>query len=111
MPELNMATLHEAIAARVPDRECLVWGDRRFTWADVTERTRRLANGLIDRGLGAVTPRSELENHESGQDHLALYLIDVTGHGIDSALLAVTVTNVIRSASLVGATRTDGLHV
>ncbi len=33
-------------------------------------------------------------------DHLALYLIDVTGHGLDSALLAVTVTNVIRSGSL-----------
>ena len=32
--------------------------------------------------------------------HLAFYLIDVTGHGLDSALLAVTVTNVIRSGSL-----------
>lgn len=31
---------------------------------------------------------------------LALYLLDVTGHGLDSALLAVTATNVVRSGSL-----------
>jgi serine phosphatase RsbU (regulator of sigma subunit) len=38
--------------------------------------------------------------HWVDDDHLALYLIDVTGHGLDSALLAVTITNVIRSGSL-----------
>ena len=38
--------------------------------------------------------------HWIDADHLALYLIDVTGHGLDSALLAVTITNVIRSHSL-----------
>lgn len=36
-------------------------------------------------------------------DHLALYLIDVTGHGLDSAMLSVTVHNVIRAGSLRGA--------
>ncbi len=35
--------------------------------------------------------------------HLALYLIDVTGHGLDSALLSVTISNVIRSGSVAGA--------
>lgn len=38
--------------------------------------------------------------HWIDDEHLALYLIDVTGHGLDSALLAVTITNVIRSQSL-----------
>jgi serine phosphatase RsbU (regulator of sigma subunit) len=38
--------------------------------------------------------------HWIDPDHLAIYLIDVTGHGVDSALLAVTVTNLIRSQSL-----------
>ena len=33
-------------------------------------------------------------------DHLALYLIDVTGHGLDSALFSVTIMNVLRSRSL-----------
>ena len=41
--------------------------------------------------------------HWVDEDHLAFYLIDVTGHGFDSALLAVTITNVIRSGSLAGA--------
>ena len=41
--------------------------------------------------------------HWVDEDHLAFYLTDVTGHGFDSALLAVTVTNVIRSGSLSGA--------
>ena len=33
-------------------------------------------------------------------DHLALYILDVTGHGLDSALFAVTIMNVLRSRSL-----------
>ncbi len=40
--------------------------------------------------------------HWVDEDHLALYLIDVTGHGLDSALLSVTVSNVIRAGSLPG---------
>lgn len=38
--------------------------------------------------------------HWLDAEHLSIYLIDVTGHGLDSALLAVTVTNMIRSGSL-----------
>ncbi len=72
--DLNLALAHEAIAAAVPDRECIVFRDRRLTWREVTERTRRLANALLDRGLGTVTPRESLAGHESGQDHLAIYL-------------------------------------
>jgi predicted ATPase/energy-coupling factor transporter ATP-binding protein EcfA2 len=41
--------------------------------------------------------------HWVDADHLAFHLIDVTGHGFDSALLAVTISNVIRSGSLSGA--------
>ncbi|WP_066373150.1 AMP-binding protein [Herbidospora mongoliensis] len=52
MTQFDLATLHEAIAAAVPDRECLVWRDRRSTWQEVTERTRRLGNLLHSRGLG-----------------------------------------------------------
>jgi predicted ATPase/energy-coupling factor transporter ATP-binding protein EcfA2 len=40
--------------------------------------------------------------HWIDDDHLALYLIDVTGHGLDSALLSVSINNVIRSGSLPG---------
>jgi fatty-acyl-CoA synthase len=71
---LNLAALHEAIAAAVPDRECILFRDRRLSYADVTDRTRRLAAVLRAHGLGAHRERSALQNWESGQDHVALYL-------------------------------------
>jgi 3-oxocholest-4-en-26-oate---CoA ligase len=74
VPEPSVAAVHEAIAATRPDQDCLVFRDRRFTWAEVTDRTRRLANFLAERGLGCHTERSELQGSQSGQDHLAIYL-------------------------------------
>jgi 3-oxocholest-4-en-26-oate---CoA ligase len=73
-PEINIAEAQEAIAAAIPDREALVFRDRRFTYQQWNERTRRLGNYLISLGLGCHKPRSELQGWESGQDHLALYL-------------------------------------
>jgi acyl-CoA synthetase (AMP-forming)/AMP-acid ligase II len=70
----NLAAIHEAIAEVIPERECLVFRDRRFSWALTTDRTRRLAALLRDAGLGCRREREELRNWESGQDHLALYL-------------------------------------
>jgi acyl-CoA synthetase (AMP-forming)/AMP-acid ligase II len=70
----NLATIQEAIAAAVPDRECIVYRDRRISWRTFTDRTRRLANFLRARGLGCRVERSALRNWESGQDHLGLYL-------------------------------------
>jgi acyl-CoA synthetase (AMP-forming)/AMP-acid ligase II len=74
MTEFSIALTHEAVSETVPDREVLVWRDRRFTYAQLTERSRRLASYLHGRGLGVRTERSELQGHESGQDHVALYL-------------------------------------
>ena len=70
----NLGQIHEAIAARVPERECLVFRDRRFRWRETTDRTRRLADVLAQHGLGCQRDRSDLKNWESGQDHVALYL-------------------------------------
>jgi 3-oxocholest-4-en-26-oate---CoA ligase len=74
MAEPDVATVLEAIADLDPHADCLVIDDRRLTWADVTDRTRRLANHLVDHGLGCRTERDRLSGHESGQDHLAVYL-------------------------------------
>jgi 3-oxocholest-4-en-26-oate---CoA ligase len=71
--ELAVGVAHEAVAAVHPDREALVFRDRRFTWSELTERTRRLANALGDRGLGCHVEREQLESWQSGQDHLAIY--------------------------------------
>jgi fatty-acyl-CoA synthase len=74
----NAAALHEAIAAAVPERDCIVAGDRRFTWAQATDRTRRLAGVLAAAGLGL---RSDPDPASRGarpwaspHDHVALYL-------------------------------------
>jgi 3-oxocholest-4-en-26-oate---CoA ligase len=72
--QFSVAEIHEAIAASRPDDVCLVFRDRRLSWSDVTERTRRLANYLIERGLGVRVERRELAGHETGQSHLAVYL-------------------------------------
>ena len=73
-PQFSVAEVHEAIAASRPDDVCLVYRDRRLTWGELTNRTRRLANHLIAQGLGCHTERDQLQGHESGQDHLAIYL-------------------------------------
>src|SRR3954471_18859676 len=72
--EFSVGEVHEAIAASRADELCLVFRDHRLTWADVTERSRRLANFFVDQGLGCHTEREHLQGWESGQDHLAIYL-------------------------------------
>ena len=70
----NLATVNEAIADAVPEREAIVFRDRRFSYRQLTERTRRLANYLVGQGLGLHTERRALEDWQSGQDHLGIYL-------------------------------------
>jgi acyl-CoA synthetase (AMP-forming)/AMP-acid ligase II len=70
----NLAQVHEAVSAVNPDRPAIIWGDRRWTYAELTDRTRRFANALLARGIGVQRERDGLAGHESGQDHVALYL-------------------------------------
>ena len=72
----NFPDVHDAIAAAIPDREAIVWRDRRLTYSQLASRSRRLANVLLDRGIGAHAERAGLAGHESGQDHVALYLFN-----------------------------------
>src|SRR5689334_10744201 len=72
--QFSLAAVHEALGAAMAERVCIVHRQRRLTWREITERTRRLANYLRGRGLGQCVPRAQLQNHESGQDHLAIYL-------------------------------------
>jgi acyl-CoA synthetase (AMP-forming)/AMP-acid ligase II len=70
----NLAEAHEAVAAAVPERACLLWGQRRLSWAQMTERSRRLGQLLRSRGHGVRSERAGLAPWQSGQDHVALYL-------------------------------------
>ncbi|QXC62092.1 acyl-CoA synthetase [Aquihabitans sp. G128] len=72
--ELNLAAIHEALATALADRPCLVWRDRTWTWAEVTDRTRRLASVLAAHGIGRNRDLADCEGWESPHDHVALYL-------------------------------------
>ncbi len=72
--DFSFPQVFDAIAEAVPDREAIVFRERRYTFKQLVERSRSLANYLSQRGLGVTRERSDLEGHESGQDHLALYL-------------------------------------
>ena len=70
----DLSTVFQAVADAIPDSELLVWRDRRFTYAQTTARVDGVANYLASVGLGCHTERGELAGHDSGQDHLGLYL-------------------------------------
>src|SRR6266404_5539046 len=71
---VNLAVIHDLIARAIPDREALIWRDRVFTYADLQQRSARLANAFLGFGLGCHTERTALRPWESGHDHIALYL-------------------------------------
>jgi fatty-acyl-CoA synthase len=73
---MNHALIHEALAEAFPDRECIVTPTRRQTYATTCDRMRRLANVLAAHGLGCRRERDALANHESGQDHLGIYMLN-----------------------------------
>ncbi len=49
----NLADLFEIVADTVPEREALVCGDARLTYAQLEERANRLAHYLAAQGIGA----------------------------------------------------------
>ena len=63
--EFNLADLFESVADAIPEREALVCGDRRLTYAQLEERANRLANYLHANGIGKG-------------DHVGLYLYNGT---------------------------------
>ena len=82
---MNLGLAQQAIAARNPDRECIVTPTCRLTYAQVAERARRLGNVLHANGLGSHRERADLQNHESGQDHVGIYMLN-TPEYIESML-------------------------
>ncbi len=72
--DFNLADLNEAVTAAVGDREAIIFGERRITYAQLRTRTNQLANYLLGAGFTVRAERDQIEGWESGQDHLALYL-------------------------------------
>jgi 3-oxocholest-4-en-26-oate---CoA ligase len=72
--ELNLPQIHEAISAAVPDRDCIVHRGRAWSWAQVTDDTRRFASLLASHGIGRHGNLQDCAPWESPHDHVALYL-------------------------------------
>ncbi len=71
--EFTVPAAADAIAAVIGDREFLIQGDRRLTYAQVVTRSNRLAAYLHSQGLGCHTERARLAGHDVGQDLLGIY--------------------------------------
>ncbi len=71
--QFTVPAVAAAVAAAIPDRELVIQGDRRFSYAQILERSSRLAAYLQSRGLGCHRERSALAGHEVGQDLLGIY--------------------------------------
>jgi acyl-CoA synthetase (AMP-forming)/AMP-acid ligase II len=74
--EWALADVHRCIAAAVPEREMLVWRDRRLTYGEADMRSERLARMLSAQGLGVRRPREELERWESGQSQVGILMFN-----------------------------------
>ena len=73
--QFNLAKAFDTLVETLADRECIVWRDRRLTYAELAERSRRLAvvpaRPGPQRAPGAAP---SCAGWESGQDHVALAL-------------------------------------
>jgi acyl-CoA synthetase (AMP-forming)/AMP-acid ligase II len=72
--QFNLPDVFDTVAGVHPERDCFAWGDTRLTFAQMADRSRRLGAYLRSQGLGAHRERGDLAGHESGQDHVGIYL-------------------------------------
>ncbi len=70
----DLSTVFRTAAETIPDNEVLIWRDRRLTYAAMDARIDGVAHYLVAQGLGCHTERDQLAGHQSGQDHVGLYL-------------------------------------
>jgi 3-oxocholest-4-en-26-oate---CoA ligase len=71
--QFNVPAVLDAVTGAIGDRVVLTQGDRRYTYAEIVERSNRLASHLHSRGLGCHTPREALAGHDVGQDLVGIY--------------------------------------
>ncbi len=74
--EWALTEVHDVVAGAIPDREMIVCGAVRRTYAEVAGRTRAVGAYLSGRGLGLRRDRNELARWECGQDTVAIVLFN-----------------------------------
>jgi phosphoserine phosphatase RsbU/P len=103
----------EAVEDQLADANLLLQRTQRRLDAEIREAANYIMSILPERRTSdpatdwLLVPSTELGGdsfgyHDIDPDHIALYLLDVCGHGVGAALLSVTAINVLRSAALPG---------
>jgi 3-oxocholest-4-en-26-oate---CoA ligase len=90
--QFTVPAVAHGVAATIGDRELIIQGDRRHTYAEIVGRSNRLAAYLHSRGLGCHTERPALAGHEVGQDLVGLYAYN--GNEFVEALLGAFASRV-----------------
>jgi acyl-CoA synthetase (AMP-forming)/AMP-acid ligase II len=70
----NLSTVFATLVKALPDHRVLIWRGREWTYAQLDARVDGVAHYLASAGLGCHIERDHLQGHESGQDHIGLYL-------------------------------------
>ena len=70
----DLSSVFATVAGAIPDHTALLWRGQRLTYAELDGRIDGVAHHLASAGLGCHTERATLGGHESGQDHIGLYL-------------------------------------
>ena len=74
----SFASILHSVAGVLGPKVAIVDGDRSVTWRQFADDVFSLGETLVDYGYGVHKARSELENHQSGQDHLAICMQNST---------------------------------
>lgn len=72
--EFNLARAIAVVAETHPQRTALIHRGTEVLFPEFVDRYRRLGSALDAAGISCRRERPELAGHESGQDHIALYL-------------------------------------
>ena len=70
----DLSTVFRTVAEAIPDNKVMIWRDLRLTYAQMDARIDGVAHYLVSRGLGCHIERDRLAGHQSGQDHVGLYM-------------------------------------
>ncbi len=63
----NLWEVFSSVVELIPEGDCLVWRDRRLSFADVRERAQQVSWVLRQEGRGLRANRDRSKGHESGQ--------------------------------------------
>lgn len=74
MTGFDLSSVFATVADAIPEETLLVWRDRRYSYGQINARVNGVARYLSSRGLGCHTERAQLAGHQSGQDHVGIYL-------------------------------------